>query len=234
MLNLLIFVTCVPTYDNASFRFSVVNVDGRPLARPLTPAVYAKEELGQLGIDFQVIYMVETSICTWTWKCLRLCRCCTRLSPCGSFHVCCVCVHSQSTRDHSSVLVKGVVGLCTLFIFVYLPAFLAVGRTERHLLCRVHVAHVLPAFQWPACYPRKVCLPQVGSVRKVEALLYMMFDGSRIVTTCLRRYSVDVDGASRGQKCCRETPLQVAIQSLGYEMIRLSLLHFQFNLLCWV
>ncbi|CAN0049371.1 unnamed protein product [Pylaiella littoralis] len=34
-------------------RFSVKNVDGRPLARSLTPAVYAKEELGQLGKEFK-------------------------------------------------------------------------------------------------------------------------------------------------------------------------------------
>eukprot|EP00903_Cladosiphon_okamuranus_P016088 g14852.t1 len=34
-------------------RFSVVNVDGRPLERPLTPAVYEKDDVSQLGREFQ-------------------------------------------------------------------------------------------------------------------------------------------------------------------------------------
>lgn len=44
--------------QHACCRFSVENVDGKPLERSLTPAVYAKEELAQLGKEFKV-HMIQ-------------------------------------------------------------------------------------------------------------------------------------------------------------------------------
>lgn len=40
-------------------RFSVENVDGRPLQRSLTPAVFSAEEVGQLGAAFEVSYGIS-------------------------------------------------------------------------------------------------------------------------------------------------------------------------------
>lgn len=43
--------------SDVSVRFSVTNVDGKPLERPLMPAVYEKEELSQLGSEYKVSHV---------------------------------------------------------------------------------------------------------------------------------------------------------------------------------
>ncbi len=40
--------------ENPSCRFSVENVEGQPLERSFSPAVYAQEELSELGKAFEV------------------------------------------------------------------------------------------------------------------------------------------------------------------------------------
>lgn len=81
-------------------------MDGRPLERALTPAVYVQEELSQLGSEFKVI-CVEISMDSKY-------ECCTYVLPRS------IVLALPAKGLNSSVLADRVVGLCTLSISLLL------------------------------------------------------------------------------------------------------------------